>query len=140
MMATLNQYVDGYSYGSISTDIQQLVGNAVGMLDKYILVRTGEYEYSALIQSPGSDTAKKITISRSGNNSIYNVEEETGKEFSWNISNPYYSYSNLGFGKALQTITAYEQSASIAVSAMVCILVLALFFKGVLFTPWRKKR
>lgn len=139
-MATLNQYVDGYSYGSISTDIQQLIGNAVGMLDKYILIRTGEYEYSALIQSPGSDTAKQITVSRNSSNSTYNVSEEDGKEFSWNITNPYYSYSNLGFGKALQTITAYEQTTSIAVSALVCFLVLALFFKGVLFTPWRKKR
>ena len=63
----LDKYgVDGYSYGSISTDIQQLIGNAVGMLDKYVLIRTGEYEYSALIQSPGSDTARQITVSRNG--------------------------------------------------------------------------
>ena len=48
----IRQYTDSYS--SASSDIQNLIANKVALLDQYILMQTGQNEYTALIYNPNT--------------------------------------------------------------------------------------
>lgn len=128
----ITQYTD--SYGSITADIQNLIANKVSLLDQYILMQTGQYEYTALIYNPASKTTKQYTITRSSNNynSYYTVAESDVNSFEYSVSNEYYTYSNVGYGKSLD-LPVYDGVISHSLAFMTCVLVFAILFKGVLF-------
>lgn len=128
------------SYGSISSDIQNLVANSVSVLDKYVLMQTGEYEYTALIKSLASKDVEEITISRSsGNNysTTYSVTRRDVDEFDYNVSNEYYTFSNCGFGKSLD-IPAYEGIRTYGLTGLTVLVFFMVIFKGALFKCLRK--
>lgn len=130
------------SYSSASSDVQNIVGNSVSLLDKYVLVQTGDNEYTALIKNVASKEIEQITISRqpaTGYNNRYVVDREIVKDFSWNISNEYYAYSNCGFGKSLD-IPAYQGALTYGVTALTTLVFFAVIFKGALFKCLRLKR
>lgn len=136
----ISQYTDSYS--SPSSDIQNIVANSISLLDKYVLFQTGENEYTALIKNIASKEIEQIRIYRnsvSGYNSRYAVSRQTVNDFSWNISNEYYAYSNCGFGKSL-TIPSYQGALTYGVTALTTLVFFAVVFKGVLFKCLRKKR
>ena len=127
-------------YGSISSDIQNLVANSVSVLDKYVLMQTGEYEYTALIQNVANKEVEEITISRtSGTNysSTYKVTRREVDEFDYSVSNEYYTFSNCGFGKSLD-IPAYEGIRTYGLTGLVCLVFFAVMFKGALFKCLKK--
>ena len=137
----ITQYTD--SYGSISSDIQNIVANDISLMEEYILMQTGQYEYTALIHSIGTNKCREIVITRSsssGYNNIYNVSrnDHTG-DFKATISKEYYVYSNIGYGKSLD-LPVYEGVISWSLMIMCCILMFAVVFKGVLFKCLRRKR
>ena len=45
----MTQYTD---YGSIPQAVRDLIANKISLLDSYILLQTGEYEYTALVNKP----------------------------------------------------------------------------------------
>ena len=134
----ITQYTD---YGSISSDIQNLVANNVSLLDQYVLIQTGQYEYTALIKNLASKEIEQITITRGANsyNSDYSVKREEVTEFDWNVSNEYYAYSNCGFGKSLD-IPSYYGATTYGVTAITVVLFFAIIFKGVLFKCLKSKK
>lgn len=121
-------------YSSISSQIQNIVANKVGLLDDYILMQTGENEYTALIKDCATKDVTQVRISRSGTNysGAYQVSTTDVSDFEWNISNEYYVYSNQQVGSALNC-PIYEQVTSYGICIMTCVLVFAILFKGVLF-------
>lgn len=130
------------SYSSVSTDIQNIVANSVSLLDKYVLVQTGDNEYTALIKNIASKEIEQITISRqnaTGYNNRYVVDREIVKDFSWNIPYEYYAYSNCGFGKSLD-IPAYQGALTYGVTALTTLVFFAVIFKGALFKCLKSKR
>lgn len=136
----ITQYTESYS--SPSADIQNIVANSVSLLDQYVLMQTGENEYTALIKNMASKEVEEITISRastSGYNTRYVVDREEIKDFSWNVSNEYYTYSNCGFGKSLD-IPSYEGALTYGVTALTVLVFFGVIFKGVLFKCLRSKR
>lgn len=136
----INQYTSSYS--SPSSDIQNIVANSVSLLDKYVLFQTGENEYTALIKNIASKEIEQIQIYRDSSssfNSRYQVSRQTVNDFSWNISNEYYTYSNCGFGKSLN-IPSYQGALTYGVTALTTLVFFAVVFKGVLFKCLRKKR
>lgn len=128
------------SYGSISSDIQTLIASKISILDKYILMRTGENEYTALVHNPCSKETIQYVISRS--NGSYNNEWQfhiiNDADYRFNVSNEYYVYSNEGYGRMLD-LPVYDAVTSWCLSIITCTLIFAIAFKGVLFKCLRKK-
>lgn len=135
----ITQYTDSYS--SPSTDIQNLVANKVGIFDEYVLMQTGQYEYTALVKNKALNECKQYTISRTSNSnysSVYNVSETTA-DFEYKITNEYYVYSNTGQGKSLN-LPVYDGVISISLMFIAITLAFAVVFKGVLFKCLNRKR
>lgn len=124
------------SYGTIPSDFVNLVANSVALGDKYILMRTGEYEYTALVKTPYEDKAELIVCRRTSNNSTYTVTRSKA-DYAYQCYNEYYVYSNDGVGKSLD-IPAYQATTSYGIGAIVIFLCLWILFKEVLFRPWLK--
>lgn len=133
----INQYTESYS--SVGSDIQNLVANSVSILDKYILMQTGEYEYTALIKNMASKDVEKIVISRvyTSSDRYYSVSRQNGTDFNFNVSNEYYVYSNVGYGKSLN-IPAYEGIRTYGLTGITVLLFFMVIFKGALFKCLRK--
>lgn len=128
------------TYSTIPQAVRDLVANKISLLDFYILMQTGQYEYTALIYKPGLNVCKKYVISRddgSAYNSIYRVVESEDT-FEYTVTNEYYCYSNVGYGAALDLPVA-ELATSHASVILACALMLAIVFKGVLFPCLRRK-
>lgn len=128
----ISQYSE---YGSISSDIQNIVANSVSVLDHYILMQTGEYEYTALVKNLASKDVEQITITRSpttGYSTKYSVARKNGADFNYNVSNEYYVYSNVGYGKSLE-IPAYEGVRTYGIAGITVLLFFMVVFKGALF-------
>ena len=128
------------SYSSISSDIQNLVANSVSVLDKYVLMQTGEYEFTALIKNLASKEVEEITISRtSGSNysTTYSVTRRDVAEFDYKVSNEYYTFSNCGFGKSIN-IPAYEGIRTYGLTGLTVLVFFMVVFKGALFKCLRK--
>lgn len=132
----ITQYTESYS--SPSTDIQNLIANKVSILDRYVLMRTGEYEYSALVYNPCTKKCTRYTITRNDYSKEYQISS-ADSTFDYNVTNEYYVYSNNGIGKALTLpVTANVTAYSLLIIS--CSLMFAIVFKGVLFKCLRRKR
>lgn len=134
----ITQYTGGYS--SIPADIQNLIANKCNILDRYIIMQTGEYEFTGLIYDPCTKNCKQYTISRSSSNynSYYTVTERAG-DFEYTVNNEYYVYSNDGYGKSLD-LPITEQVTAFSMLIVSCVLMFAIVFKGVLFKCLKPKR
>lgn len=134
----IRQYTSTYS--SASSDIQNIVANSVSVLDQYILMQTGEYEYTALIKNMASKEVEQITVTRgsgAGYNNQYSVTRKNGADFDFSVSNEYYVFSNVGYGKSL-TIPAYEGIQTYGITALTVLVFFMVVFKGALF-KWLRK-
>ena len=126
-------------YGSIGADVQNLVANSVSVLDQYILMQTGEYEYTALIKNLASKDVEKIVIRRDTVNydKKYYVERSNGSNFDYNVSNEYYVFSNVGIGKSLD-IPSYEGIRTYGMTSLTVLVFFMVVFKGALFKCLKK--
>lgn len=135
----ISQYTESYS--APSTQIQNIVANKVSLLDQYILMQTGQYEYTALIKNMASKNTREITITRSGTGytNYYTVSEGIADNFEYSVSNQYYIYSNLGQGSALD-LPVYDGAISYSLVIIACLSMFAVIFKGALFKCLKSKR
>lgn len=133
----ITQYT--YSYRSVGSDIQNIVANSVSVLDKYVLIQTGEYEYTALIKNVASKEVEKIVITRDTSDGYYLVNRSTVNNFDYSYTNEYYTYSNCGFGRSLN-IPAYQGAVTYGITALVTLVFFGVIFKGVLFKCLRNIR
>lgn len=126
-------------YGSIGADVQNLVANSVSVLDQYILMQTGEYEYTALIKNIASKDVEKIVIRRDTVNydKKYHVVRSNGLNFDYKVSNEYYVFSNVGIGKSLK-IPSYEGIRTYGITSLTVLVFFMVIFKGALFKCLKK--
>ncbi len=136
----ITQYTESYS--NPSTDIQNLIANKVSLLDEYILMQTGQYEYTALVYNTSTKKCTQYTISRSSSSSYsnyYTVTKAEDAAYEFTVSNEYYVYSNVGYGKSLDLpVESGVQSHALIIICLV--LLFAIMFKGVLFKCLDSKR
>lgn len=118
-------------YGTIPQTVRDLVANKCQLLDQYILMQTDQTEYTALIRNPVTDTTIQLVFSRASNYGTYNVVQTYGV-WDYTVANEYYCYSNIGYGAALD-LPVVEGIQAHAGAVLVCVLMLAIMFKGVLF-------
>lgn len=118
-------------YGSIPQGVQDLVANKVSLLDQYMLIQTGENEYTAQILNTSTKEVQQVRVFRDGYDSPWDVDISDGS-WEWVISNEYYCYSNVGYGSSLD-LPVMEGVTAHATIIMCCALMFAIVFKGVLF-------
>lgn len=135
----INQYTNSYS--TIPSDICTIMESKISILDKYVILKTDEYEYSALVYN----TATKETVeyrfyrtAQSGYTNIWNIETIENREFTFNITNEYYAVSNVGYGKQLD-LDVYQSAPAFCTAIMCITLIFSIVFKGVLF-KWLDRR
>lgn len=129
----IEQYTD--SYGSVSSEIQNIVANNISLLDSYVLMQTGQYEYTALIYDNARKECEKLVFSRSSSssyNSTYTLSRETDS-FEYTITNEYYVYSNVGQGRSLDLTNLHSGVTAHATAVIMLVICFAIVFKGVLF-------
>lgn len=134
----ITQYRDSYS--TPSSEIQNLIANKVALLDQYILMQTGQYEYTALIYNPNTKKCTEYTITRSSSSgySNYYTISESEADFEYTVSNEYYVFSNIGYGRSL-TLPVYDGVQSFSMIVICCTLILGIVFERVFFS-WRRQR
>ena len=127
------------SFSNPTADMREIVANNVGLLDKYILMQTGEYEYTALIKDIPLNKIDVIKFTRqgSGYNYIWTTSHSTTNDFSYKVSNELYVYSNMNVGKSLD-LPVYKGVTAYSLAIIISLLSLAVLFKGVLFKCLRK--
>ncbi len=133
------QYTDSYS--SPSADIQNLIANKISLLDSYILMQTGQYEYTALVYNNVSKQGTRYVISRNtatGYNNQYSVRSFEDDSFEYTCANEYYVYSNDGVGKSLD-LPVIEAVTAYALVVLCCLALFAVVFKGALFRCLRRR-
>lgn len=134
------QYSNGYS--SCPTQIQNIVANDVSLLDMYVLMQTGDNEWTAQIITLGTGKTREMKFTRgntSGFNNIYTVTRKDNVEFNATYNNEYYLYSNMGFGQSLD-LPVYQGVTSWSLMIISCILMFAVVFKGSLFKCLKRRR
>ncbi len=134
----ISQYTSSYS--DPSTAIQDLIANKISLLDQYILMQTGQYEYTALIYDPTSKECIEYVITResgSGYNNYYEITKKSSN-FEYTVSNEYYVYSNVGYGKSLD-LPVYDGVISHSLIILCLLSCFMVVFKGALFRIFKRK-
>lgn len=133
----ITQYTDSYS--SIPSQVVSIVNNKCSLLDKFIIMQTGEREYSALVYNVCSKKGKEYVFRRPYNYSYYTVSESNISSFDYTVTNEYYVYSNDGIGQTVD-LMVYHGATSHAVVIVSLFVMFAVIFKGALFKCLRLKR
>lgn len=118
-------------YGSVPQAVRDLIANKCQLLDQYILMQTGQNEYTALVRNPVTDDTVQYKVYRGTNYNTWTLTQTVG-QWDYSVTNEYYVYSNIGLGSAL-TLPVVNGIQAHASAVLVCVLMLAIFFKGVLF-------
>lgn len=129
----ITQYTNSNGYSSTDSTVQATVANKISLLDQYILMQTGEYEYTALVRNPFTNKTTQYKFTRSGNySSGYSLVTSSGVEWDFKVFNEVYVFSNMGRGRALD-LPVYEGVISHSLIIICCAMLFAIVYKGVLF-------
>ena len=133
----IRQYTESYS--SIPSQVVSIVNNKCSLLDKFIIMQTGDRQYSALVYNVCSKKGKQYVFKRPYNESYYTVFESDISSFDYSVTNEYYVYSNDGIGQSVE-LMVYHGATAHAVVIVSLFLMFAIVFKGALFKCLRKNR
>lgn len=129
----ITQYTNSNGYSSTDSTVQATVANKISLLDQYILMQTGEYEYTALVRNPFTKKTTQYKFTRNGNySSGYSLVTSSGVEWDYKVINEVYVFSNMGRGRALD-LPVYEGVISHSLIIICCAMLFAIVYKGVLF-------
>lgn len=142
----VTQYGTYNSYSSISNTYLNAFYSHLGPLDEYIIMQTGENEYTMLVHRIPSKEVESYKIFRqyysggSGYNQYYyTMTGPTDDTWEYSVSNELYVYSNVGLG-TMAVLPVHEIMVCFAVSGAVCLLFLALVFKGAIIKCLRPSK
>lgn len=128
----ITQYTNTSGYSSTDSTVQSIVANKISLLDQYVLMQTGEYEYTALVRNPFTKKTTQYKFTRNGNySSAYSLNVSQG-EWDYNVTNEVYVFSNMGQGRALD-LPVYNGVISHSLIIICCAMLFAIVYKGVLF-------
>lgn len=129
----ITQYTNSSGYSSNDSTVQSIVSNKISLLDQYILMQTGEYEYTALVRNPFTKKTTQYKFTRNGNySSAYSLNVTKGVEWDYLVTNEVYVFSNMGQGRALD-LPVYDGVISHSLIIICCAMLFAIVYKGVLF-------
>lgn len=116
-------------YAAIPEPVRELVANKIHLLDEYILMQTKAEEYTALIRNTSTGDVRKIVVYK--NEDVWQVYDGTDS-WDYHVTNEYYTYSNIGYGAALDLPVIPGLIAHCS-AITTCALMFAIVYKGVLF-------
>ena len=119
-------------YGSVPSAVCNLIASKIKALDQYVLMMTGENQYTALVHNPLSGETVAYVVQRAANYGSWTVEKQVSQEWNVAVLNEYYVYSNVGYGTVLD-LPVHEAMTAHGVSILTITLLFAVLFKGVLF-------
>lgn len=119
-------------YSSVPQTVRDIVASKVALLDYYILMQTGEQEYTALVYNPVSKECVQYRFYRMANYGTWSVETMEDAEWAYQVGNEYYVYSNMDAGAQLDLPVNAGMTAH-ATAILSITLIFAILFKGVLF-------
>lgn len=129
----ITQYTNSSGYSSTDSTVQSTVANKISLLDQYILMQTGESEYTALVRNPFTKKTTQYKFSRNNNyGSAYKLNVTEGVPWDYTVTNEVYVFSNMGQGRSLD-LPVYEGVISHSLIIICCTLLFAIVYKGVLF-------
>lgn len=129
----ITQYTNASGYSNTDSTVQSTMANKISLLDQYVLMQTGEYEYTALIRNPFTKKTTQYKFSRNNNySSAYTLNVTEGVEWDYNVTNEVYVFSNMGQGRALD-LPVYDGVISYSLIIICCAMLFAIVYKGVLF-------
>lgn len=129
----ITQYTNTSGYSGTDSTVQSTISNKISLLDQYVLMQTGEYEYTALVRNPFTKKTTQYTFTRDNNySSAYTLNITEGVEWDFNITNEVYVFSNMGRGRALN-LPVYDGVISYSLIIICCAMLFAIVYKGVLF-------
>lgn len=129
----ITQYTNTSGYSVTDSTVQSTISNKISLLDQYVLMQTGEYEYTALVRNPFTKKTTQYTFTRDNNySSAYTLNITEGVEWDFNITNEVYVFSNMGRGRALD-LPVYDGVISYSLIIICCAMLFAIVYKGVLF-------
>jgi hypothetical protein len=127
---------------SISKTWLYVFYSKIGPLDEYVIFQTSENSYGCLIKRIPSKEVVQYNITRSGSNYgdyYYELTENQNVEWDYTINNELYVYSNVGAG-TMEVLPVHQIMVCWSITASVCLLFLALVFKGALIKCLRPKK
>ena len=125
---------------SVPSTVKNLFYSKIGVLDQYVIMATGEYEYTLLARNITDDTVRQYEITRYKNSSYdnyYECIEVSNPTWDYTITHEYYVYSNTGQG-IMETLPVHAIISSWSMVGIVCIAALAVVFKGALYPCLRR--
>lgn len=129
-----------YANETVPTVAKNLFYSKLGVLDQYVIMATGEYEYALLARNIADGTIRQYEINRYKNGSYdnyYECIEVSNPTWDFTITHEYYVYSNTGQG-IMETLPVHAIISSWAMVGIVCIAALAVVFKGALYPCLRR--
>lgn len=94
-----------YEFATVPSDVLTLFGSKVGLLDKYLIYATNQYEYEMLLRKPWGDyelhTVARINTGTGYNQYRYDYYMQETNDISYAIKEEYYVYSNIGQGRQI---------------------------------------
>ena len=131
-----------YDNETVPSIAKNLFYSKIGILDEYVIMATGDYEYTLLVRNIVDDTVRQYEITRYKNGSYdnyYECIEVSNPTWDYTINHEYYVYSNTGQG-IMETLPVHAIISSWAMVGVVCIAALAVVFKGALYPCLRRIR
>lgn len=129
----ITQYINSSGYSSNDSTVQAVVSNKISLLDQYILMQTGEFEYTALVRNPFTKKTTEYKFTRNGNySSAYSLNVTKGVDWDYLVTNEVYVFSNMGQGRTLD-LPVYDGVISYSLIIICCAMLFAIVYKGVLF-------
>lgn len=131
-----------YSESSISTNWLNVFYSKIGPLDEYIIMQIDDGQYGCLVRRIPSREVIQYTITRTGSsygNYYYSITENTNASWSYTVNNELYVYSNIGYG-TMSVLPCHQIMVCWGITGIVCLVFLALVFKGALFKCLRPKK
>lgn len=128
-----------YQNDSVPSTAKNLFYSKLGLLDQYVIMATGEYEYTLLARNIVDDTVRQYEITRIKTNydNYYECIEVSNPTWDYTITQEYYVYSNTGLG-IMETLPVHAIISSWSMVGIVCIAALAVVFKGALYPCLRR--
>ena len=127
---------------SISSNWLDVFYSKIGPLDEYVIMQTAENSYGCLVRRIPSREVIQYTITRSGSNYgsySYSLSESSNVTWDYFISNELYVYSNTGHGR-IAVLPCHEIMVCWSITGFVCLVFLAVVFKGALFKCLRQRK
>lgn len=117
----------------VPTYISSHIAGKCGILDRYVVYQTGEYEYQGIvIKLVGK--GELYTYTRSSNYSQWDVSSQETMDYSYSVQHELYVCSTMGLGTVVAP-PSWDYTVTLSIAVIAC----AVSIRWLVF-PWIERR